>query len=46
MSAAPISEWQGVAINSSGRVAELHLYENNLRGIISLMQPLHLMMMI
>jgi len=36
MSAAPLSEWQGVTINSSGRVTEIALIENNLCGIISL----------
>jgi len=46
MSADPLSEWEGVTINSSGRVTELHLIANNLCGIISLMQVLHLMMMI
>ena len=46
MSAAPLSEWKGVTINSSGRVTELYLYENNLRGIISVKQMLHLMMII
>ena len=35
MSLAPISEWQGVYINSSGRVNELHLINNNLCGMIS-----------
>jgi len=46
MSAAPLSEWERVIINSSGRVTELYLYENNLRGIISVKQMLHLMMII
>jgi hypothetical protein len=45
MSVAPLSWWGGVIINSSGRVTQLYLYENNLCGIISLMQLLHLMMM-
>jgi len=46
MSAAPLSEWEGVTINSSGRVTRLYLYENNLCGTFSLMQLLHLMMII
>jgi hypothetical protein len=46
MSAAPLSEWEGVIINSSGRVTELHLYENNLSGIISLKQLMQYMMLI
>jgi len=40
MSAAPLSEWQGVNINSSGRVTNLNLTNNNLCGIISLVQLL------
>jgi len=43
MSAAPLSEWKRVSINSSGRVTRLSLSENNLCGIISLMQLLHYM---
>jgi hypothetical protein len=46
MSVAPLSEWEGVIINSSGRVTGLHLYENNLCGIISLMLLLHYMSLI
>jgi hypothetical protein len=46
MSAAPLSEWEGVIINFSGRVTQLRLFDNNLCGIISLMQLLHLMMII
>jgi len=46
MSAAPLSEWQRVTINSTGRVTWLDLHDNNLRGIISLIQLLHLMMII
>ena len=45
MSAAPISEWEKVTINSSGRVTRLDLSYNNLCGIISLMQLIHYMMM-
>ena len=37
MSGAPLSEWQGVTLNSSGRVTRLDLDYNNLCGIISLM---------
>jgi len=46
MSAAPLSEWEEVNINSSGRVTELRLSYNNLCGIISLMLLMHYMMMI
>jgi hypothetical protein len=46
MPAAPLNEWDGVTINSSGRVTELELFENNLCGIISLMQLMHNMMLI
>jgi len=45
MSAAPLSEWQGVIINSSGRVTHLDLFSNNLCGISFMMQQLHVMMM-
>jgi hypothetical protein len=44
MSAATLSKWQGVTVNSSGRVTRLELYENNLCGIISLMELLQAMM--
>ena len=37
MSAAPLNQWEGVTINSSGRVTRLNLSDNNLCGIISLM---------
>ena len=46
MSAAHLSEWEGVTINSSGRVIRLDLSDNNLCGIISLMLLMYLMMMI
>jgi len=45
MSAASLSEWERVIMNSSGRVTQLRLSYNNLCGIISLIQPIHLMTM-
>ena len=41
-----IREWVRVTINSSGRVIQLYLRDNNLFGIISLKQLMHYMMMI
>jgi hypothetical protein len=35
MSAAPLSEWQGVKINISGRVTYPNLSDNSLYGYIS-----------
>jgi hypothetical protein len=46
MSAAPLSEWQGVTINSSGSLTKLNLMTKNLCGIISLKQLMHYMMLI
>jgi len=46
MSAAPFSEWAGIIIDSSGRVTEVDLSDNNLCGIMSLKQLMHYMMLI
>ena len=32
MTSAPLGEWKGVRVNGAGRVIELHLYTNNLKG--------------
>jgi len=45
MSAAPLSEWEGVTINSSGSVTQLDIEDNNLCGTTLLSYILQLMMM-
>jgi len=36
MSAAPLSEWRGVAVDATGRVNFLNLSRNNLQGHFSI----------
>ncbi|CAN0571569.1 unnamed protein product, partial [Laminaria digitata] len=31
---ADLSQWHGIKVNGQGRVVELHLSDNNLRGIL------------